>query len=395
MKSILGIVDQGLVSLVGLALTLVAAGSLSVEYFRIFAVVYACHLIFLALMRANFGDVLVVDQDFEPRSVLLAGLAASAISGAAVAGIAWGYSGSTIVFWGGAASGAALWHDVNRYVKVAGGELTRLAIADAVVLLPVASLAAVGYLISPPDYAIYAAWTMGTVAGGVFLAWQHWRSGGSLKRGRAWHRSQWGRIRFFLGEAVASSAGYQLTLLAIAFLVGSELVAGLRGAQIFAGPLGLVFLGVVMVATRDAAARPDRGRGLLRGLTATSLVLFVLALIAGVALRSNVGGLSSAILSAQWPSVAPFVLPAMLYASGSMLNLAPVVLIRASGRYAQGLTARIVNSGLVLLAVPCALLAGVEAAAWLIAVGNLVGVVFWWRGLRISLSSGDRSVSVA
>lgn len=395
MRSLLGILDQGLVSLTGLTLTLATASSLEIDQFRLFAVVYASHLIFLALLRANFGDVMVVAQDFEAESVILVALIASALGGAVVAGIAFGLSGSLIALWGGAASAAALWHDANRYVKVARGELRKLAAADAMVLVPLVVIASLNHALDTPDYAIYAAWMGGACVGAIYLAGSRAGASGSVRKGIRWHRSHRRRIRFFLGEALASSAGYQFTLLAIAFLVGTQLVAGLRGAQIFAGPLGLVFLGVVMVSTREAAARSDRGRPLLRGLVITSLILFCLALLAGFALQENVGGVSTRALGAQWPTVAPFVLPAMVYAGASMLNLAPVVLIRASGHYAQGLAARIINSGLVLLAVPCALVAGVEAAAWLIALGNLAGVVFWWRGLLKSLVFEERSVRVA
>jgi O-antigen/teichoic acid export membrane protein len=395
----LSVVDQGVTSAGNLAVTVIAARSLSVDDFGAFTIAYTVSVLALGATRSLTSEPMMIrfsneDQPTARRAgshsagvAMLIGIAI----GIGLAGVALFFSGSvrTALLIVAVGLPGLLLQDAWRFVCFSLGRPGVALINDSVWFAILLALTGVIRLATTPTIATIAATWVGTSAICAVIGAIQLRLLPAISHAWAWLRDHFDLAsRFFLDYATAGGASY-VTILVLGVVAGLPAAAAVRGVLTFFGPINVVFAGCsvalipegVRLAHRD---RPRLGR-FVRTLAMSLTGAAALWLVVGLVLPSRFG---VAILGQTWDD-ARAVLPAMglgLVAGG--VTGAAFVGLRSLGDARRNLRSRMTSLPVLLvLPVGGALIADATGYAVGFALAATVAAVVWWRQFGISLRS--------
>jgi hypothetical protein len=230
-----------------------------------------------------------------------------------------------------------------------------------------------------------AAWGAGGLAG-LVVAVHGLRvrvSGGSAGRWFSSHREMAGA---FFGEFVTARAVGQAVLLALGGIAGLGALGAIRAAQVFYGPLNMLFAGAYLALVPDGARRRHEPQQLVR------LMATATGLLAGAALVWTVVGLALPdawgveLFGDTWHEADDVMVPMGLAVTAGTLSTGAFAGIRSLGAARVSLRVRLWSmppqAGLAL--------AGAAAGAALgyalgLTAGYLVVAVLWWSAFASTL----------
>jgi O-antigen/teichoic acid export membrane protein len=203
----------------------------------------------------------------------------------------------------------------------------------------------------------------------------------------------------YLAEGTASSAASQLRTYSIGILLGLAAVGYVQAANTLMGPITILFLGMGLVTTPEAARVLHRSpRRLPLFCLLVSGGLAVAALMWGVVLLVALPrGLGEWLLGSIWRPTYPLVLPQTLVVIAQGVSSGAATGLGAMGAARRSLRVTLIGSGVYLA---CTLVGAVEGgAAGTVrgaAVAAWIAVLLWWWQLRAGLResgivpAGDR-----
>lgn len=192
----------------------------------------------------------------------------------------------------------------------------------------------------------------------------------------------------YLGENLSLGAAFQLRLYGLGLIAGVAAVGALRAAELLLGPVGVVVMGVGLMAVPEASRLLRQSLRRLR-----PFCLLVGGLQAGIAIVWGLAvllllpdWLGRRLLGASWVLAFELLLPVTLTMAGTGLWVGALTGLRALGAASRSLRAQLISSALFLAgAFGGAAVAGAVGAAWGSAAATLVAVVIWWRQLNQGL----------
>jgi hypothetical protein len=390
-------------SLLGLAVAIAVAHTVSARAFGAFAVALATYYIVLGISRAVSSEPFVVRfsaaarEEFRREAARGSGSAVVvAVSGSgsciAAASLVTGSLRSCLLGLALALPGLL----TQDFLRFAAFSQQRGAIA----------LASDGLWAIGVGIAMSAALASGTkTAGWLVLAWGLPALAGALLSSvrlrvvpnplaaMSWWSGQRDLAPRYLGEFMASSGAAQVSIYLVGAIAGLTATAALRGAQVLLGPLNVLFMGVGLVAIPEAVGLARRARGdLLRFSRALSAVLTGAALVWGAIVVFLPDVVGRSLLGPTWDqasSVAPIV---ALMMAGSGAVAGAFVGLRAFAAAKRSLRVRLMLAPLIVLtATGGAFADGARGAAIGLAVTAWVGVWLWWRQYLAELVVGGET----
>jgi O-antigen/teichoic acid export membrane protein len=400
-EPVLGILDQAISSATNFILVVLAARSLGIGDFGVFAAGLAAGLLAIGVNRSVTAEPLLVQQSSRSESErneairLALGLAlANGVLAAVLAApllLIGGVIGAiALVFALGA--GALFIQDTLRFAFFLNNRPNRAIATDGIWGIALVLGFWTLHLRVPMSAASFLALWVGssmvaTIAGlalGRYVP--TWR--GLLST----IRDNWRVSRSFLGEFVTIRASGHLTLYAVGLTAGSSGMGALKGGQTLYGPLTVVFGGLRAVMLPHAVRSLDtHNRQALWRVCVSVSGLAGLAVI-GWALVALVlpDGLGEEILGDTWGNARRLVLPLGLWKLGSAWCLGALIGQRAMMAMRESLRTRMVV-GILLLGggLGGASLGGAVGAAWGLAVASMAGGGYYWWRARATIE-GDK-----
>jgi O-antigen/teichoic acid export membrane protein len=385
-----GIADQALSSLTNFALGILVARSASPEEFGAFTIVFATFILTLGLARAMTGEPLLVRHTESAHADLrlaTASATGTAIAVGTVAGLACIVTGVALR----AAVGDALialgillpWlllQDAWRFAFFAAGR-SQAAFANdliwAALLLPALVLFSGTRNASARDLIlIWGATAAVAAAAGIFQAHVIPDPRSSIR----WIRGHRDLAPRYVGEYVAVSGAYQLSIYGVAAVASLAAVAALRAGQLLLGPLNVFGLAAGVAAVpefvRISRRRPDAIRG---ASAALSVGMVGIATVWGSALLLLPARIGELALGSQWAGASLVLLPLVLARLGSGAQTGPSTALRARGAARRSLRLRAVSATLVTSGtIGGAVVGGALGAAWALAAAECLSAVLWW-----------------
>jgi O-antigen/teichoic acid export membrane protein len=209
-----------------------------------------------------------------------------------------------------------------------------------------------------------------------------------LLRTRAWlsrHRDLGPR---YLAENSASSTATQLRTYGVGLILGLAAVGYVQAASTLMGPVMILFVGVGLVATPEAARvmhRSPRHLPLFCLLVSGGLAAAGLA-CGAVLLVALPRGLGTWMLGPIWRPTYVLVLPQTLYVLGMCVGMGPGAGLHALGAARRSLRVTLVASALYLACgLGGALIAGAVGTVYGTAVASWLGALLWWWQLHAGL----------
>jgi O-antigen/teichoic acid export membrane protein len=382
-----GFVSQAFSSATNLGFSLLAGRLLGPSGLGVLFIGFSGYFVVLAFQRASVTQPLIVGSSARPASVRRA-LAASGITVVVLSGGAAAILFALLGFGVGGPIGRGLllfapWlipSLLQEYWKAilfqegkgsagAASDIVRFGATAASALLVVSHRA---------DYMVAASWGLGASAGlGCALASFRTRpkaprQGVAMWRGEAWSLGRWLGAR----EVLLQVSSYS-TVLALAALLGTTDLGGLRAAQALFSPFSLVAAAFALPAlpalsrALGVSRRGARNLAFRISLVATAIglaYLVVMALIGSWLLTTFFGRSFGPFHTLVWPMAADQLLGAAFFAFG--------LLLVAERRGLASISVAAANSAATFsLAVLLAWRHGVVGAAWGMAAGAAVGAV--------------------
>ncbi len=393
----LGVADSAVPSAGNLAVSVLAAHSMSLTDFGVFSTLLLSLLMIVGLSRSLHGDVLVLtaardaDEAAERTrrslsSVLLCGAVVGLLSIAAgVVTVLWGADASP---WGPAliASGMVLpvllLQDHHRWIAYSRGSIQDSVVNNIVwVLCSIAATAAVAL----------TAETQVTAAAGV-LAWGLAAVGGlavatlrdhflpSLQHSTTWlrdNRSLAGALAQDFGLLQASAQG---ALILLAALTSAADIGLLRKAQLWLGPVTMVTTGLLSVLQSMLVRRhdPTRPRTSAKTAVVIGMITATGALVYGCVVFLLPSTWAAALTGDGWANARSFVWPLTVQLAAGLLGGCVGIALRVRGQVAQQVRARwvLAPASLVLVALTASA-GGALAAAWSLAAVSVMTAGLW------------------
>jgi len=385
-----GIADQALSSLTNFALGILVARSASPDEFGAFSIVFATFILALGLARALTGEPLLVRHTEAPESDLRrasASATGTAIAVGAVAGLGCVVAG--VALWGGLGQALValgiflpwlLLQDAWRYAFLAGGRSQAAFVNDliwAVVLLPALVLVSATRTVSARDLIlIWGGAAALAAAAGIYQAHLIPDPRSSI----AWVRGHRDLAPRYVGEYIAASGAYQLSVYGVAAVASLATVAALRAGQLLLGPLNIFALAAGVAAVPEFVRISRRRRDAIRGASAVlSGGMVCIAIVWGSALLLLPAKIGELALGSQWAGASLVFLPLVLARLGSGAQAGPSTALRALGEAQRSLRLRAVTATLVIGGtIGGAAVGGAPGAAWALAGAECLGAVLWW-----------------
>jgi O-antigen/teichoic acid export membrane protein len=192
----------------------------------------------------------------------------------------------------------------------------------------------------------------------------------------------------FLAEDIAGSAGAQLRTYGIGLILGLAAVGYVQAANTLMGPITVLFLGMGLVTTPEAARVLKR--------SPRRLPLFCLLVSGGLAaagvawgavlLVALPRGLGAWLLGPIWRPTYPLVVPQTLSVLGMCIGTGSGAGLHALGAARRSLRAMVLQSVLYLgCGLVGAFTGGAAGTVLGTAVATWVGALLWWWQLHVAL----------
>jgi O-antigen/teichoic acid export membrane protein len=397
-RAIWSLTDQGLSSASNIAVGIVAARNLTVEQFGGFGLAFTSYILVLGIGRGLISDPLLVRYSARPERRLNAG--ASVAGGVVIYGVLTGLGYLVVglvvggsVGWGlvglGITMPGLLLQDSWRYISFSDARPQLAVVVDLVWSIGLAAM-----LVFTARRGITSAgsilWSFGASAAiaGAFGCLL-FRRLPDVRGAWAWvHGNRDLGFRYATEYLTTVGATY-MTVYGLGLVGGLSAVAAVRGAQLFFGPINVLFTGISLVLVPEGVRIATRSKSLFRKFLLIAAVgLTVIAsvwLIIGLVLPDHVGEL---LLGSSWVEMRGVLLPYGIgLASGGVLGAAYVGL-RAMGDAKSSLRARIRTVPLVVV-IPMigAVLADGYGYSVGFAVASILSAGLWWVIYSTSLST--------
>ena len=382
-----GLIDQGFSSATNLGLSVIAgrvvgAGGLGVVFLG-----FVAYLMFLTLQRGWLTDPLVVasarlsaeERADSARKALAIVISAAAVASALLLVIGllipnpYGHGLVLFVPW----VGGALVQDFWRAVLFRDGRGRAAALNDglwaAVMVLMVPLL-----LVSRDPWIVVLTWGAGALAGGIIgFAQTGLRPAGWRESVRWWVDRAWPLARWLASESALFVIQIQVVIFALAFILGTTDLGGLRSVQAVFAPMTLLtqaiaFPGLPMLARFSAISR----RLALGWAARLSALAFGLVLCYLLAVDLSPHHLLGAIFGHDFDQfdnlIAPVAVQQLVFAA----TLGFFILLKAEGRGRALVVGRVVGAvSTMVLAIALAVASGLTAAAWGLTVAGTIGAL--------------------
>jgi O-antigen/teichoic acid export membrane protein len=402
-----GIADQGISSITNFAVSIYVARSLGDVQFGAFSLAYVTYPFVLNASRGLATDPLMVrfsavSHQAWRRAVaectgtaLVVGLAAGVLVLAATS-LLHGYARLAFLGLGVSLPGLML-QDSWRFAFFALGSGSRAFINDcvwAVTLVP-------GLIIVQRSGHANVFWFVLVWGMSATIA----AAGGLLQAGvvpkitgtREWLSKQLDLgIRFFI-EGTATSAGQQLRSYGVGFILSLAAVGYIQAANTIMGPIMILFLGMGLVTTPEAARilqRSPRRLPLFCMLVSAGLVFGGLVW-GGILVVVFPRGLGQLMLGQIWRSTYPLAIPQTLYILGMCVVTGASAGLHALGAAQRSMRGMTIMSAMYLaLGILGAVVDGTTGAVLGTAIASWSGAVLYWWELRIAMreyNAGARS----
>jgi hypothetical protein len=394
-----GVFDQGISSLMSLAIGVVAARRLPAAEFGAFALALSAYWICLGTSRALTSEPFVVRfsarrDDFRARASDAAGAAIAvgvALGGALVlVGVLapLGVLGEALVAIG-AVLPLLLLQDCLRFVAFAarrGGVAFAADLAWFTALL--SALAIVGFVHADRVWIYVLVWG-GSAAPAAAVGCARLGVRPRLMSTTSWWLRQRDLVWRYLGEFTALNGAGQLSLYAIGWIAGLSAAGGVRGAQILMGPMTTLFIGISLFALPEGVRQSNKGTAeMLRFSRSVSGLLGVLAALwIGVLVLFHEE--ASHVLLGASSTGATRALPGVVLAlTASGLTAGAFIGLRAYAAAKRSLWVRVAIAPLTLAgAAAGAALDGARGGALGLALAAWIGLGLWWWQFGAELRS--------
>lgn len=395
----IGIADQALSSLLGLAVAVAVARSVPTDAFGAFALTLATYYVALGTSRALTSEPFVVRfsgasrEDFAREVPCAAGAALVVALGAsllceAAALVAAGPIRASLAALG-IALPVLLVQDYLRFAAFSQRRGTIALTSDVIWVVGVGAAMGLVFAVGTSSAGLLVlAWGLPAL-GGVAFCTIKLRIWPDVRGARRWWRSQHDLAPRYLGEFFASSGANQLALYLVGAIAGLAAAGALRAGQVLLGPLNVLFMGLALVTVPEAVGLAHRSHDrLLRFSVVLSTALTASALAWGAAVVFLPSSIGESLLGDSWSaaaSVAPFMAVAM---AGSGAITGAFVGLRALAAARRSLRVRVTLAPLVLASAAVGAYAGgARGAAVGLAATMWVGVVIWWHSYIVELRS--------
>lgn len=393
-----GLIDQGFSSATNLGLSVIAGRVVGASGLGVVYLGFVAYLMFQAMQRGWLTDPLVVasasgpaaDRADAARKALSIVICAAVVASVLLLVIGllipdpYGHGLVLFVPW----VGAALIQDFWRTVLFRDGRGRSAALNDglwaAVMILTVPLL-----LVSHDPWIVVLTWGAGAMAGAAIGFLQTGLRPAGLRASVDWWVDRaWPLARWLASESLMFVIQVQVVIFALAFILGTNNLGGLRSVQAVFAPMTLltqaiVFPGLPMLTKLSARSRRlALGWALQLSALAVGLVLVYLLAVAlfphhllGVIFGRDFDRFDNLI--------APVAVQQLIFAT----NVGFFILLKAEGRGRALVLSRAVGAAsTVVLAITLALASGLTAAAWGLtvaaAIGNLVSTLLALRPTR-------------
>jgi O-antigen/teichoic acid export membrane protein len=399
-----GVADQGMSSITNFAVSIYIARSLGAVDFGAFSLAYVTYAFVLNASRGLATEPLMVrftgadiktwrraTADCTGTSIVV-GLAA----GACVLALAMLMSGTTrLAFLAlGLTLPGLMLQDSFRYAFFTLGRGSQAFLNDltwAVLLLPALVLVkATGHANVFLFVLVWGASATVAAAVGPLQARVIPRPSG-VQRWLSSHRDLGPR---FLGEFTASGAAPQLRTYGIGAILGLAAVGYVQAANTLMGPIMVLFLGMGLVTTPEAARvlrRDPRRLPLFCFLVSAGLTVAGLAwgLVLLVALPR---GLGHWLLGSLWRGTYPLVLPQTIAVLGMCAGTGSGAGLHALGAARRSFRVMVLTSVIYIgCALTGAVVAGAAGTIWGTAAATWFSALLWWRQLGAAMREAGHS----
>jgi len=200
----------------------------------------------------------------------------------------------------------------------------------------------------------------------------------------------------FLAEGTATSAAQQLRSYGVGLVLGLAAVGYIQAANTLMGPIMILFLGMGLVTTPEAARILHRSpKRLIPFCFLVSSGLAIAGLAWGVVLEVALPrGLGQWLLGSIWRPTEPLAIPQTLFVLGMCFLTGSQAGLHALGAARRSLSAMLIQSTCYLaFGILGAYVDGVRGAVLGTAISSWIGAVIWWRQLHIAMreyNKGER-----
>jgi hypothetical protein len=197
----------------------------------------------------------------------------------------------------------------------------------------------------------------------------------------------------FFGEFVTALGLSQVLLTAFGAISGLAALGGVRGSQLFYGPINTAYAGVYLVVVPEGAQMRDSPARLRRIVAYASGGLMSLAalwMLVGIALPDSLG---REILGGAWPRAERLMLPMGAFAIAGSAASGGLYGLRALADAKRSLRTRL-RCAPIYVAFPLVgtALGGAVGFATGLAIGASINAVMWWQAFLASLSDRARGL---
>lgn len=389
--------DQALASATNIGTAVVAARSLDAEGFGAFGLAFSVYVLAVGGCRAVVTEPLVSLYGTAPPPLLH-----DAVRAATGAAVALGLAISVGVGAAAAASGGRggrallalavvlpglLLQDAWRYCFVAAGRPRAALVNDAIWCVTQGALLAVLLAAGPLTLVGVVLWWGGS---GVVAGLAGCRQAAmvpALPAARRWvagHLHIGGRYAM---EFATATGAAQAALLGLGTIAGLAALGAVRGAQVFFGPVNVVFGGMYLALAAEGSRLRSQPRRLRRLMAAASGVLIAAAAAwaaVGVALPADVG---RSLFGETWGASDGLLLPVGLSVLGGGAAAGGIAGLRALAAARQSLRARLLGLPVALCVPLAASFAGPHSFAVGLAAATWAGAGIWWWQFERALAA--------
>ncbi|HUR17785.1 MAG TPA: hypothetical protein VMZ51_02465 [Acidimicrobiales bacterium] len=389
--------DQALSSATNIGTAVVAARVLDRQAFGAFGLAFAVYLLVLGGCRALVTEPLVsLYSNLRPATIapLIRAATGAAVgigvvfaAGVAVMGAALGGAGGRALAALALVLPGLLLQDSWRYCFVAAGRPEAAVANDAIWCVVQAAtlvvLAVGGHL----GLVVIVLWWGGAGTVAAVAGCRQATMMPAVFSARRWVTEHWHLGGRYTTEFVAATGAGQATLLGLGAIAGLTALGAVRGAQVFFGPINVLFGGIYLALAAEGSRLRTEPRQLRRLMALASGALMVAGacwLFLGLALPVSAG---HHFFGDNWGPSRELLVPVGLAVLGGGAAAGAIAGLRSLAAAQASLRARLYGLPVVLAAPLAAAAKGPKAFAVGLALATWVGAVIWWRQFEQELNS--------
>jgi len=391
-RTLWGALDQGVSSLITLALTIAVARGVDPREFGFFSIALMISTIVLSLTRTLASDPLTIRFSARNQQALHLGAKGSLSSSAAVGvglgvimaatGVALGGAvGGALVAFGASAPFVAL-QDGCRMAFVAMGR-PRATLSIDLIWLSVQGVGIVLWTLSGREGSIayVGAWGLGAAAS-AFAGLRRLRVFPTLRSVGPWLRAHRDLSSPLMLDQLTMLAGSQATTWAVGAIVGVASLGAMRVVQVVLGPITTIFTAVSLVAVPELVRITQENSVARAKFVAARLstALAALAICAGAAVWLLPAEVGRSLFGESWLSATGIVIPMTFVIAATGAQTGWIIAARAL-ELATGMVRARLRTALLTAAfgVVGAVVGELHGAVIGMAGAGWIGVACWWR----------------